>query len=86
VPNPLHQIAIFLSNFNLISPVQSFHQKYLSSIFQKYMFHSPHPDSPGGTARDRHGRWKQDAVDVMVCSALWRADENIFTDGEGAWS
>jgi hypothetical protein len=33
------------------------------------MFLSPHPDSPGGAARDRHGRWKQDAVAVRVCSA-----------------
>jgi len=70
----------------LPSQVQSLAPKYFTSIFQKYMFHSPHPDSPGGTARDRHGRWKQDAVDVMVCSAPWRADENIVTDGEGAWS
>jgi hypothetical protein len=70
----------------LISPVSLFFQKYFYSIFQKYMFHSPHPDSPGGAARDRHGRWKQDAVDVRVCSAPWRADENIFTDDEGAWS
>jgi hypothetical protein len=50
------------------------------------MFHSSHPDSPGGAARDRHGRWKQDAVDVMVWSARMRADENIVTDGEGVWS
>ena len=39
-----------------------------------------------GAARDRHGRWKRDAVDVRVCSARMRADENIVTDGEGAWS
>lgn len=44
------------------------------------MFLSPHPDSPGGAARDRHGRWSWDAVDVRVCSALVRADEDSFTD------
>jgi hypothetical protein len=69
-----------------MSPVQPSTPKYFSSIFQKFMFQSPHPDSPGGAARDRHGRWKQDAVDGMVCSALWRADEDIVTDGEGVWS
>jgi len=65
------ETTIFLSSFNLISPVQPSAQKYFSSVFQKYMFLSRHPDSPGGAARDRHGRWKQDAVAVRVCGALY---------------
>ena len=32
------------------------------------MFLSAHPASPGGTARDRHERWRQGAVDVKVFS------------------
>ena len=44
------------------------------------MFPSAHPASPGGAARDRHGRWRQDAMDVRVCSAHVRADESSFTD------
>ena len=61
--------AIFLSHFNLICLVQPSAQKYLSSVFQKIMFHSTHPDSIRGAARDRHGRRKQDAVDVRMLSA-----------------
>jgi hypothetical protein len=62
--------TIFPSDFNLISPVQPSAQKYSTSVLQKSMFLSPHPDSTGGAARDRHGRRKQDAVDVRVLSAL----------------
>jgi hypothetical protein len=78
--------AIFSSNLNLISSVQPSAQKYSSSVFQKSMVLSAHPDSIRGAARDRHGRGKQDAVDVRVLSAFVRADDNSFTDGEGAWS
>jgi hypothetical protein len=78
--------AIFLNHLNPITPVQPPPQKYSSSIFPKSMFLSAHPASPGGAARDRHGRWRRDAVDVRVCSALGRADESSFTDGEGVWS
>jgi hypothetical protein len=77
----------FLSHFNLFLPVQPSPQKYFSSVFRKPVFLSPHPDSTGGAARDRHGRRKQDAVAVRLCSArVSRADENSFTDGEGVWS
>ncbi len=72
--------AIFPNNFNPIIPVQSSAQKYFTSNFQKFMFLSAHPASLGGAARDRHGRWKQDAVDVRMFSARRRADENSFTD------
>jgi hypothetical protein len=78
--------AIFLRNSNPITPVQPSAQKYFTSIFPKFVFLSPHPASTGGAARDRHGRWRQEAVAVRVCSALMRADENSFTDGEGVWS
>jgi hypothetical protein len=47
-------------------------QKYLSSVFQKYMFILSHPASAGGAYRDRHGRWKRDAVDARRLSALAR--------------
>jgi hypothetical protein len=80
------KIAIFSNHFNLISPVQPSVQKYFTSIFPKFVFLSAHPASPGGAARDRHGRWRRDAVDVRVCSARMRADETSFTDGEGVWS
>jgi hypothetical protein len=78
--------VIFASHFNEILCVQPSAQKYFSSVFQKIMFLSAHPASLGGAARDRHGRWKQDAVDVKMFSALMRADESSFTDGEGVWS
>ena len=82
----LRQTTIFLNNSNSITPVQPHTQKYSSSTFPKSMFLSAYPASPGGAARDRHGRWKQDAVDVRVLSALMRADESSFMDGEGVWS
>jgi hypothetical protein len=51
------------------------------------MFLSVHPVSIRGAARDRHGRRKQDAVDVRVLSArMTRADDNSLADGEGVWS
>jgi hypothetical protein len=79
--------AIFPSNLNLICPVQPSTQKYSSSVFPKIMFLSAHPVSPGGAARDRHGRWRRDAVAVRLFSArLSRADESSFADGEGVWS
>jgi hypothetical protein len=62
--------TIFLSNLNLISPVQPSAQKYSSSVFQKSMFLSAHPVSIRGAARDRHGRGRRDAVDVRVLSAF----------------
>ena len=77
----------FPSNFNPITSVHPLPRKYFSSIFQnltshfpKYVFLSPHLASLGGTARDRHGRWRQDAVDVKLCCALRRADESSFAD------
>jgi hypothetical protein len=84
--NLLRQNSDIPSNLNPITPVQPSAQKYSSSIFPKSMFLSAHPASPGGAARDRHGRWRQDAMDVRVCSAHVRADESSFTDGEGVWS
>jgi hypothetical protein len=78
--------SIFPDHFNLIFPVQSPTQKYSTSIFPKFVFLSPHPDSPGGAARDRHGRWKRDAVDVRVFSARMRAGESSLADGEIVWS
>ena len=72
--------AQFFGAISISFPVQSSNQKYFSSLFQKYVLHSPHPDSPRGAARDRHGRWSWDAVDVRMCSALLRADERIVTD------
>ena len=68
-PRSRHK-AIFTNNFNLISPVQPSAQKYSSSVFQKSMFLLAHPVSVRGAARDRHGRGRQDAVDVRVLSAL----------------
>jgi hypothetical protein len=50
------------------------------------MFLFAHPVSIRGAARDRHGRGRQDAVDVRCCARLKRADDNSLTDGEGVWS
>jgi hypothetical protein len=47
------------------------------------MFLSEHPVSFRVAARDRHGRRRQDAVDVRVLSA---PTTTPFTDGEGMWS
>jgi hypothetical protein len=77
---------IFRCHFNPITPVQPSPQKYSSSVFPKIVFLFSHPVSPGGAARDRHGRWRRDAVAVRLFSALRRADESSFTDGEGVWS
>jgi hypothetical protein len=78
--------VIFSNHFSLICPVQPSAQKYSTSVFPKTMFLFSHPVSPGGAARDRHGRWRWDAVAVGLFSALMRADESSFTDGEGVWS
>jgi hypothetical protein len=84
--NRCAKTAIFTRDFKLISPVQPSLQKYLTSVFQKAMFLSPHPVSARGAARDRHGRGRWDAVALRLCSAHARADERSFTDGEGVWS
>jgi hypothetical protein len=60
--------VIFLNHFNPITPVQPSSQKYFTSIFPKFVFLSAHPASTGGAARDRHGRWRQDAV-AARCAA-----------------
>ena len=39
------------------------------------------PASTRGAYRDRHGRWKRDAVDAVVSR-----DERTEADGEGVWS
>ncbi|HLZ01674.1 MAG TPA: hypothetical protein VKR55_05900 [Bradyrhizobium sp.] len=78
--------SIFINEINLICLVQPSAQKYFSSVFQKIMFLSPHPDSTGGAARDRHGRWDEDAVAVRVFSARMCADENVFTGDKSVWS
>src|SRR5215475_1814738 len=63
------QTTIFLSSFNLICPVQSSAQKNSLPFFRKLCFSSLILIPLRGAARDRHGRWSWDAVDVMVCSA-----------------
>jgi len=68
------------------SNVKSFGEKYLSSVFQKYMVVSAHPASTRGAYRDRHGRRKRDAVDEKVLQARLRADEGISSDGQAVWS
>jgi hypothetical protein len=78
--------AIFLNLLNPITPVQSSAQKYSSSIFPKFMFLSAHPASPGGAARDRHGRWKQDAVDVRVPRACCAPTKAASRTSKGVWS
>jgi hypothetical protein len=79
--------TIFLNHFNLISPVQPSAQKYLSSVFQKTMFLSLHPESIRGAARDRHGRRIWDAVDVRgVQRALARRRKRPSRTSEGVWS
>ena len=62
--------TIFINEINLICPVQPSVLKYFSSVFQNILVHSARADSTGGAARDRHGRWRQDAVDVRMFSAL----------------
>jgi len=42
------------------------------------MIVSAHPASTGGAYRDRHGRWKRDAVDEEVLSALARGRRHLF--------
>ncbi len=51
------------------------------------MIVSPRPASAGGAYRDRHGRWKRDAVDVRGLSALVARTKAFLADGEGvpAW-
>jgi hypothetical protein len=41
-------------------------EKYFTSVFQKHMILSAHPASTRGAYRDRHGRWKRDAVDKRM--------------------
>jgi hypothetical protein len=44
--------------FKLIWAVQSWAEKYSTSVFQKYMVVSMHPARPRGAFRDRHERWR----------------------------
>src|ERR1041384_3755885 len=57
---------------------QALREKYPSSIFPKIMIVSPRPASTRGAYRDRHGRWKRDAVDARVLSA-WIARRRKYS-------
>jgi hypothetical protein len=77
----------FASGFNLIWPVQPLREKYSASVFQKTMIVSAHPASTRGAYRDRHGRWKRDAVAVRMFSAFcapttasWRTAKSCGPD------
>jgi hypothetical protein len=81
---PLGSIASFFGLACLKRP------NYFNSVLQKYrlppdpnqqyMFSRPAPHR--GAFRDRHGRWRRDAVD-----ARRRADEALhLADGEVVWS
>jgi hypothetical protein len=83
----LHAETDFISPIKLICPVQSPRQKYSASIFQKFMFLSPHPasieegrfavvTSVGGGERWLVGR----------AARLSRADERDRQDDEVVWS
>jgi len=51
------------------------------------MIISRHPASARGAYRDRHGRWKRDAVDVRVLKRADSARTKAFlADGKGVWS
>jgi hypothetical protein len=76
----------FASGFNLIWPVQPLREKYFASVFQKIMIVSAHPASTRGAYRDRHGRWKRDAMDVKMLSALARGRKAFSRTSEIAWS
>jgi hypothetical protein len=78
----LRQKIIFMSEINLVCPVQSFTQKYIPSDFQKRMFLSPHPVPVRGALRDRHGRWARDAMDV---DCIFRRGM-LAADGQGVWA
>ena len=50
-------------NQNRVKPDR---EKYSSSVFRKFMISLPRPASTRGAYRDRHGRWKRDAVDERM--------------------
>jgi hypothetical protein len=55
-------------------------QKYFAFGKAEIVYSSRHPASTKGAYRDRHGRWKRDAVDAVVSLDERRAD------GKGVWS
>jgi hypothetical protein len=63
----------FACRFNVISGIIQL-VKNNTSVFQKYMIVYAYPASAGGAYRDRHGRWKRDAMDGLAreTSALGR--------------
>jgi len=68
---------------NLVNPLR---EKYSSSVFQKHVVISPHPASARGAYRDRHGRWKRDAVDVRMLKRGDAWTKAALADGKGVWS
>jgi len=58
--------ADFVSGFKLIRVVQIRIKKYFASVFQKYVIASFCPAPERGALRDRHERWKRDAMDAKV--------------------
>ena len=60
------------------APVQAPSRKYFAFPEARIRCMSPPVPLPlGGAARDRHGRWRRDAMDAKVFSAACRADESI---------
>ena len=62
----VRQKSDFMSQFKLIWAVQPRYGKYSYSVFQKLVIYFARPASTRGAYRDRHGRWKRDAMDALT--------------------
>jgi len=67
LPNRVRVEAEFVSRFNVIWVVQSSAQKYFACAVGQITFtHCRVLFPQRGASRDRHERWKQDAMDALA--------------------
>jgi hypothetical protein len=81
IGNRLRLRAEFASGLKLVKRVQIFEQKYSCFIFSEMSYIMRRPAATRGALRDRHERWRQDAVDASA-----RETSAPDADGESAWS
>jgi hypothetical protein len=84
-PRGLEQIvrrakAIFASRFNADTAFKGLNENN-ASVLQNFRLSLSHPASTRGAFRDRHERWKRDAMDAKA-----RATSAAIADGEIVWS
>src|SRR6202012_2732304 len=79
----VRQKSDFMNQFKLIWAVQPRYGKYSYSVFQKLVIYFAHPASTRGAYRDRHGRWKRDAMDAAARARRTRAERTAKPCGPG---